>query len=854
MKNFILFALILTGTFLKAQNPNFTWAKKWGGTGDDYPFCITTDVSGNVFTTGWFQGTVDFDPNAGVTNLTSGGGNDIFISKLDGAGNLLWAKKIGNTGSDLGYSISTDVMGNSYITGSFFNTVDFDPNAGVFNLTSSGAEDIFILKLDASGNFVWAKKVGGSGVEDGYSIAIDGLGNVCYSGRFAGTADFDPNAGVSNMTSFSGNFDIFISKLDASGNFIWAKQMGGTLDEWPLSITIDASNNILTTGMFSSAPADFDPSAGSFTLSATGGIQDIFVSKLDLNGNFVWAKQMGGAGSDYGSSLDTDNNGNVYLTGVFAATADFDPGFGTFNLTVNGGSDIFISKLDNNGNFVWAKQIGAAGASSDYGYGIYVDAAGNVYSTGRLDGVADFDPGAGVFNLTPASSIAAYISKLDANGNFVWAGLMDGPSTEEGYSITLDALGSIYVTGWFQGTADFNASAGVFNMTSAGLFDAFVVKYCQSPVQPSAISGSVNICSGASSIYSVSPSLFASSYSWALPSGWSGSNSTNSINATSGSSGVFTITAINSCGTSLQQTLNVIVNPLPTITVNSGSICSGQTFTIVPAGANAYTIQGGSATVSPGSTTSYTVIGTNTLGCVSPSPATSNVTVSATPTVTVNSGSICSGKSFTIIPTGANTYTIQGGSAIVNPTATTSYSVTGTSSAGCVSSSPAVSSVTVNPLPTVNATTSNSIICGPPNPGTVTLTGNGANTYTWNTSATTNTIAVSPSVTTQYTITGTDSNGCVNSSVFTQSVSTCTGFSELLTHNSELTIYPNPTSSVITISGSDGSPVTVYNILGEEIHTELPTATAYYQVDLSQQPNGIYFVKVGTVIKKIIKQ
>jgi len=168
----------------------------------------------------------------------------------------------------------------------------------------------------------------------------------------------------------------------------------------------------------------------------------------------------------------------------------------------------------------------------------------------------------------------------------------------------------------------------------------------------------------------------------------------------------------------------------------------------------------------------YNVTGTSVQGCVSSNTAVSSVTVNSIPVISVNSGSICSGSSFTINPSGANIYTISGGPAIVSPTTNSSYSITGTSVQGCVSSNTAVSSVTVNPLPSVTATTNNTLLC---TGQTASLTANGASTYLWNTSATTSVIAISPNVTTNYTVTGTDANGCANSVVLTQSVSACTG-------------------------------------------------------------------------------
>jgi hypothetical protein len=250
-----------------------------GGTGADMGASIAVDASGNVYTTGFFSGTADFDPGAGAFILSSEGNNDTFISKLDASGDFVWAKRTNRrtfSFSD-GRSIAVDASGNVYTTGDFDGITDFDPGAGAFNLISAGDQDIFISKLDASGNLVWAKQMGGTGFDVGHSIAIDTSGNLYITGVFWGTADFDPGAGVFNLSS-AGSFDVFISKLDASGNFVWAKQMGGTNDDVGHSIAVDASGNVYTTGYFEGT-AYFDPGAGAFNISSAGG-NDIFVYKM----------------------------------------------------------------------------------------------------------------------------------------------------------------------------------------------------------------------------------------------------------------------------------------------------------------------------------------------------------------------------------------------------------------------------------------------------------------------------------------------------------------------------------------------------------------------------------------------
>ena len=227
-----LLVVLITVTPIVLNAQNFEWAKSMGATSWDYSYGITTDASGNVYVTGFFYDTVDFDPGVGIFNLIANGStDDAFIQKLDTGGNFIWAISIGGTFSDNGQSITTDTLGNLYITGHYGSTVDFDPGVGIFNLTSNGSSDVFILKLDASGNFIWAKSMGGTSTDEGRSITIDVSSNVYITGYFQDTADFDPSGAIFNLTS-NGNRDIFIQKLDTSGNFIWAKSMGGpSLDQ-----------------------------------------------------------------------------------------------------------------------------------------------------------------------------------------------------------------------------------------------------------------------------------------------------------------------------------------------------------------------------------------------------------------------------------------------------------------------------------------------------------------------------------------------------------------------------------------------------------------------------------------------
>src|SRR5215212_6451352 len=143
MKKVILFMGYLVGISASAQSPTFVWAKGIGANGYDEGSSVIVDTSGNVYTAGYFGGTVDFDPGPAIFNLTSAGLSDIFISKFDAAGNFVWAKSMGGTSDDIATTITIDVSGNIYTSGYFWGTSDFDPGVTTFNLTSGGNEDIF---------------------------------------------------------------------------------------------------------------------------------------------------------------------------------------------------------------------------------------------------------------------------------------------------------------------------------------------------------------------------------------------------------------------------------------------------------------------------------------------------------------------------------------------------------------------------------------------------------------------------------------------------------------------------------------------------------------------------------------
>jgi hypothetical protein len=469
MKKALLFAILALSINAFAQTPDWLWAKSMGGT--FYQSGISTaDLFGNVYTTGYFSGTVDFDPGTGTFNLTSAGNYDIFVTKTNASGNFIWAKRMGGTYNNLSYAITIDSLGNVYTTGFFTGTADFDPGIGTFNLTAAGGTNhTFISKLDKDGNFVWAKSIGGTGDANGYSIALDTASNVYISGLFAGSVDFNPGTEIFDISSVDA--DMFISKLDPEGNFVWAKTIGA-VGNYANTMAIDISGNVYA-ACYIVGTVDFDPGAGIFNLTPSSGNYSGVISKLDASGNFVWAKQID---KTVINSLAIDASDNIYSTGSFTSTVDFDPGAGIFNLSSSGSSDIFISKLNSSGDFGFAKQLGGTGENE--GTSIALDNDGNIYTAGDFQGTADFDPGTGSFSLYSIGSGDIFVSKLDKLGNFVWAESVGGTGDDRcgSSSIHLDELGNIYLSGGFASPSISFGSTTLLNASNTGANDIFIAK------------------------------------------------------------------------------------------------------------------------------------------------------------------------------------------------------------------------------------------------------------------------------------------------------------------------------------------------------------------------------------------
>jgi len=304
------------------SNGNFLFAKQFKalGIGNE----IITDSNSNIYISGFFGNSGNFNTSGDTFMLNSKGSSDIFVTKLDSLGNLVWAKSIGTPGNDRGRSIDVDNEGCLYITGFFSGDIDLDPDPdSVYMKYSGGGLDIFVLKLNNDGKFVWGNSLSSGGQDQGVGISVDSKKNVFITGYL--------------------NLKYLLVKFDSTGLIEWINKFDPE-NGWGYDVAIDKFDNVYATGYFGGS-TDFDPdSSKSYILNSNGGL-DVFVVKYSNDGKFLNSFRMGGGGSEIGHSIFVRNEDDIYVTGHFTSVVDFKPNEDSFSLSSNGGEDIFIWKM-----------------------------------------------------------------------------------------------------------------------------------------------------------------------------------------------------------------------------------------------------------------------------------------------------------------------------------------------------------------------------------------------------------------------------------------------------------------------------------------------------------------------------
>lgn len=444
-KVYLMCLLLLAYSCLTAQAAGWNWAVSAGSDLTDRGWAVDRDAQGNVYICGEFRGSANFGSNT----LNSLGGADIFVAKLNAAGNWLWVSQAGSSTDDVAYDIAVDASGNTYITGAYRNGAVF----GSTTLTATGSStNIFVAKLDANGNWLWAIHAGmGNDNDEGRSLTLDSLGNAIVTGCFRGSANFDSLPIISN-----GEDDIFVAKISSGGNWLWAKQAGGVGQDRGYGVTLDSGGNIWLTGLYNST-ATF----GDTNLTSMGG-SDIFVAKLDSSGNWLWVKSAGGIQPDEGRDLVCSPSGGAYLCGSFWGNASF----GSTTLAGAGRYDTFVAALDGAGNWLWASSAG--GTLTDRAYGIGLDAGGGIGICGTFQGQASF----GGYNLASSGYGDIFAARLDNQGAWTWAQGWGGADDDVAYGLQMGPGGDLLLCGIY--LSSFNL--GAYPLENVGGYDIFAAE------------------------------------------------------------------------------------------------------------------------------------------------------------------------------------------------------------------------------------------------------------------------------------------------------------------------------------------------------------------------------------------
>lgn len=925
-----------TGTFI--------WAKQIGGTNTEKAYDVACDATG-AWLAGNFMGTCDFDPSAATSNTTSLGGGtdgDGFFAKYDVNGNFQWGVRIGSTANDRCIGITTDASQNAYITGFIGFNADFDPSASSFSLNVSGTYNTYFAKYTSAGALTFAKQITG-GYSEGDDIALDGSGNILLTGSYATSNDFDPSAATANLsTSSLTQLDIYLAKYDPSGNYTFAKQIGGIGVDIGFQVRPDASGNIYLGGVFSNS-CDFDPTATTSVITSAGQ-GDLFVAKYTSAGNLSWATGTGGTSNDYCYGLGVDASSNVYITGRFLGTnIDFDPSASSSVLTSTAFCP-YVAGYNSSGGFLFANTPGNIPGEGRH---LIVNAA-SVYITGFFSTMGDFDFSASTANLVSAGSSDVYFAKYNvcagsppAQPSAISGAVSMCPGTSQSYSVTNDPTATGYVwsfPGGWSGSSSTNiisATAGTtgvisvaasnscglsipstLNVTvnplpipsftnsgpvcsgsslvigangastysiygpasfaqitqsytftnitplSAGVYTVIVTSAAgctaiaqttvivnPQPAQPSAISGTTLLCYGNSQSYSVPVVPTATSYVWSYPGGWSGSSTTNIINLTAtGASGTISVAAVNGCGAGPVSTLSVTVGGFSNasttqtnITCFAASNATAVVSTVGGQGPFTYSWSPSSqttATLTNASAGVHTVVVTDAYLCsiqrtvnitqptqlILSTLTHSNVSCFAYTNGTISAAASGGSPAYTFSWVSSNTL-IPGPSPTANNLPAGTYTLTVTDGNGCSTYSVYV---VTQPALLNAASISTAGACSSANgSATVTFTGGTAPyTYTWSAPLSQTTNSVTGLAAGNYTIICTDSKGCVsiqsitipsggNPTVLTTLNPTviCAGQAATLTASGASTYSWNPSNTGSLIVVSP-SVNTTYSVIG----------------------------------------
>jgi hypothetical protein len=899
----ILASLLLLTFCSNAQT--FLWGRTIKSEGFDESYDLAVDPQGNVYVAGMIEYIADF--GNGVL-LESSGVHDIFIAKYDSVGTLVWAVKAGGSDGDKIQSITLDGKGSIYVTGEFEDTSYWGPIMKI----AEGGNNNFVARYDTSGNVLWVRSLGTVSPSHtrGYGVCTDANGNVYAVGGTLGDTYLDGNF---LFTSY-GDYDGIIISYDPSGNFRWAKHVGGTDSDKARGIVSDQAGYIYVTGYYSNT-AHFSGSNIS-----TQGHTDIFLAKYDTLGFLQWVKSAGDTGYDRAWDVDINVNGQIIIAGD-QSRGRFDNNYAS----CQGMTDAFLAAYDDAGNNLWVTSGG--GPEDDEGRAVSHDNAGNLYLMGDYGGSAIFPP----ISFTGGHYAEPFIASYNQNGTSLrWARNGMGPSNDRGTGIGLDSAGNIYACGNFDQTMQL----GSLNLVGDSLYDIFVTRLSSQNVcfTSASVSGTINcagLCNGTATATAVGQAPYT--YSWnTLPV-------QTAQTATGLCAGNYTVTVTDNTGCTSSGSI-VLTDP-PPFTVSSTftdvtcyNSCNGTATANAP-GQGPFTYTWNTVPVQTSQIATglcagnYTVTVTNPDGCTS----TSNVSLVNPQQISLITSSTditcfgaCNGTA-DATASGQGPFTYSWNTTPVQATETATnlcagnYTVTVTDANGCTSTS---SLALVDPAQLIITPAVTSVLCNGQCTGAVDagVTGNGPFTFTWNTTPVQTTQVASSLCAGSYTVTVTDNDGCTSTSsvLVTQPLAltlsanitnaTCTGCSDgvvdatpgggvgnyqytwsngattqdisgvssgtytLCIEDANLcalcdyyivydpstgikepglsmfSIYPNPVSNIAIIhlpDNSQNAELNLFNSIGEKIFTSEINGIEY-KLETSSLAGGIYLVEIST--------
>lgn len=449
-------------------DPGLIFSSYLGGSSEDYGTAIALDPSGNAYLTG-YTASPDF-PVRNAFQSTFKGVYDVFLTKVDSTGALLFSTYLGGSQVDSGLGVAVDDLGNAYLTG-YTSSVDFPTTPDAIQLHKNGSTvkiDAFISKLNTLGTLVYSTYFGGSDNDYGQSIAIDNEGNVYLTG-VTSSADF-PTKYAFQSTYGGGLYDAFITRINLPNYLVYSTFLGGNDLDYGYGIAVDKDRNAYVAG--ETLSVNF-PTQNAIQ-STLRGNSDASITKVGQFGTLIYSTYLGGSGNDSAYSIKVDDAGNVYFTGS-SSSSDYPTTPNAFQPNFKGYDDVIVTKIDSTGtHLVYSTYLG--GRDYDAGFSIAIDPAGNAYVTGETSSY-DFPttPDALPPIFASGFDIDAFVTKINPTGTgILYSTFLGGSGYDFGSGIAVDGNGNIYVTGTTY-SANF-PTQNAFQPNFGGVFDAFVTK------------------------------------------------------------------------------------------------------------------------------------------------------------------------------------------------------------------------------------------------------------------------------------------------------------------------------------------------------------------------------------------